>query len=952
MAWYCYWSPKKEAEWQLALASERPKLETGNKAEFTTALDLNADFSDPNTEHSKVHYRGPFYVDFDSADIAEAIEQFKKFLNNLVDEYEIDLNSISIYASGGKGFHAVIPTALFLDKPSAAGYQGLPMRYKEMAQAMFFDTLDLSVYTAKRGRMWRVANFKRTNNHYKVQISAEEALNMTVEQYDVVTSAPRPALALTKPELSGKLALLFTQASDRVENHLKKNGNRKRDTNLLAKFEGRIPPTITQLMAGEGIKPDIGFQSIATQLAVAAHALGMTKVDFIAGCEGICQNHQGDGTRYGSFRLRKKELERMFDYMADNPMYEFSAGAIKGLIVGNAPDLNTGEVTDVDAEGKSQMSLTLGMSVTKAGIYKLNSEGFRVAVCGIGIDNVQYLQHLATGAAIGYQVDVFVDGKYKTKKRLTMDYFSSKARFQGFTMAAGAVGCQASDNQIAALADVMRKVAVTNEENGIVYVVNREGLDLVPLADQPGEFDLIWMSPDKVLSKRGISYAFVDGIYGGEDMPYKTDLLNAPLIPHPKGNRRDGEKYLKPEEVAQLKEDLHNLFRINSPTQVAKLVGWTMAAFIAPVLRKEFKQFPLLHIYGTSGAGKSSTTDMLARFQYHINPPVMMSASGSTAVPFTLKSTGTASMILWVDEYKPSEMQHGEANRMKYILRTSYDGLQVGRGRVAKESGESHVVTQSQRQLAPIAFMAEFMETQKAIVERCVIVGLREQDNKKHAEWFKALGNPQYFGSVGRLLVETILFRYEPEVFHKALREAEEKIKEYLGDTQGPRPIYNLAVAATGLRLLQRALAAFFETEFDAELESLILCLTSPSDSLASEIAPVIKSEIIQVINTLAFLTKCDDAPDDSRMMLGRDYATFGDYVEIHARKSFMKYQKHCRAHGEKPLFASSEPFVAALKNYGGATKLATSLLGSADVYRLDYHRIYSMDGVEVFGND
>lgn len=952
MALYLFWSHKKEAPWELALASERHALETGGKAEFVTALDVECDFTDPNVEMDKLYYKGAFYLDFDSADIEEAIEQVQKFLGHLVEKYELDLNTVNIYASGGKGFHVVVPERVFLSKPNARGYMGLPAIYKEMAYSMFFDTMDLSVYTAKRGRMWRVTNFLRSNGKHKVPITPKEAMEMTVEYYDKVTSVPRPPIQLAPPVINNKLELLFAQAKDKVERALKKNTNRKRDANLLTKYEGKTPPTIEQLMRGEGIKEGIGFQQIATQLAITAHGLGLTRADFLVACEGLCDNHQGDGTRYGSFRLRQKELGRMFDYMAGNPTYDFSAGAIRALVDHQAVDLIVGEATDIGADGKSNLGITLGMSVDQSGIYKLTPDGFRSKVCDMGMDNFRYLQHLDTGEAIGYQADTYIDGRFIRNRRLSMDYFQSKSRFQGLTMSCAGVGCQASDAQIAALTDVIRRVTLANEESSMVYVVNHEGLDMVPVAGSPGEYDLIWVSADGVLSKRGISYTFMDAIYGSEDYPFGTDLLKAPRLLPPSGEKRDGEKYLKPQDMEQLKADLHNLFRINKPINVAKMLGWTMATFLTPLLRHRYNQFPLLHVYGSASAGKSSTTRVFAHFQFHATEPAMLSAAGSTQAPLLRRVTGTSFMAVWLDEYKPTEMLHTTLNRLREMLRGAYNGLVVERGKVSKDSGESQVVTKTGYQLAPVCYIAEALEAQKALVDRSIIVGLTEQDRNEGSAYFAQVEDPQFFGSVGRLLIDTVLFKYEPEVFYAELEKNETLIKAYLSSTQSDRPVFNLAACATGIRLLQRALAAFFGEEFNKELEDLISCLTNPSSEMVSDIAPVIKSEIIQVLSTMAFLSKCDDATDDARLVAGRDYGVLPDAVEINARRAFMKYQRHCSNHRIKPLFSSSEPFVQALRSYQGATKLASSPLGNTDVYRLDFHRVYERDDIETFGSD
>jgi hypothetical protein len=75
----------------------------------------------------------------------------RQFINHL-EENEVDLDSISWYASGSRGFHAEIPLAVFMPKPPNAGIQQLPQIYREMLHQVYIDTMDLRVYSSRKGR--------------------------------------------------------------------------------------------------------------------------------------------------------------------------------------------------------------------------------------------------------------------------------------------------------------------------------------------------------------------------------------------------------------------------------------------------------------------------------------------------------------------------------------------------------------------------------------------------------------------------------------------------------------------------------------------------------------------------------------------------------------------------------------------------------------------------------
>ena len=204
---------------------------------------------------------------------------------------------LRLYATGGRGFHIEVPWELFLPKPPKAGVQRLPQIYREMAFELFVDTLDLRVYSARKGRMWRTANVARENGKFKVAISFDEALAITVEDYGTLCSAPRPAPTPTPPALCQRLAVLYAKAESKIEGAAKRKKGAKKDFELLARFKGEFPPTLQRLLAGEGVAETAGFHQIAMQVAITANALGKTDAYVLEAATGLIENHVSDGHR-------------------------------------------------------------------------------------------------------------------------------------------------------------------------------------------------------------------------------------------------------------------------------------------------------------------------------------------------------------------------------------------------------------------------------------------------------------------------------------------------------------------------------------------------------------------------------------------------------------------------------------------------------------------------------
>ena len=155
----------KESKWCEGLADRRANIIADIQPAFSTVLDLSGVPAD--NDWAKVKYKGPFYADFDAGDdLPFVCDQFKSFLGKLDAEMDFDLTQARLYASGGKGFHIEIPQECFIPKLPKDGTAWLPYIYREMSQALIVDTLDLNVYTGKKGRQWRTVNVKRDNGCY------------------------------------------------------------------------------------------------------------------------------------------------------------------------------------------------------------------------------------------------------------------------------------------------------------------------------------------------------------------------------------------------------------------------------------------------------------------------------------------------------------------------------------------------------------------------------------------------------------------------------------------------------------------------------------------------------------------------------------------------------------------------------------------------------------------
>lgn len=931
--WYFSYQAVPESDWITRLASERDKIVREKLPPFTTILDVDKQITKetPAEEVMQAHYRGPFYIDLDSDDLEEVIPQYIKLLRKIVNEYEIPLNQCELFATGGRGFHILIPQGIFMEKVPARGAVGLPMIYKEMANALYVDTLDLNIYSMKRGRMFRTPNVERTNGKYKVPITIEESFSMTPELYAELTSKPRHLPPPLPPEYSSDMALLYATSSEKMVEAIKARKAAKADANILEQFGGTIPPTLTSVMSGENLKEGTGFQKIATQLAISAHAVNLSCDEFIKACDGLIKNHVGDGQRYGSPAKRKAELIRMWQYMEGNPMYVFSVGGIKSLLADTVKatdlDFGTAEVSDEVAEGETQYSVSQGIRVREDGIFRKTEEGL-TKVCALGMSNPKQLLDLDTGEVHGYEVDVHIDGKPGKPKTIGMDAFTSRNNFLKFTLSAGSCNIGLTDAQIGAIADIMR---VRTEKNGQkVFSVRREGIDIIYLPD--GRLDVVWADQFGVSSNFGVHYRLTGSMT--EDPQYRTDLRQAPTLV-------DTEK---------TREFFDHLFQINKVETVGRLFGYYMATFISQPIRHLFGKFPFLQVYGPAGSGKSETNHLFANLHYYNKEPVVSSALDATKFTYEEMTTCSASLPFILDEFKPREMRKDLYEKAKGIMRSNYNGDAIGKGAVETSSGKSKLTLTRVSNRSPMVVIGEAIISQTALLDRSIVTPVTKEGKQGRRDHFVfCQENRQVLSMLGRVAIDKARV-INLDHLRDTVKGNIAKVREMIGSTadDNDRPIYNIAVLLTGLEFGRLILQEVFGNTFNDEFEAMRQAVTVSVESLI----PRVVSEAAKVLNVVAYLSRVQQ---DERydVVGGQDYVDGGDWIELRLRDAYTKYCRFQRSTGEEILYDSYEAFYSAMSSYPGTldTRCNESPIkdsANTAVFRFS-KKVLAFDGVESF---
>jgi hypothetical protein len=921
MAWYYFWQQTPETEWILGLADDRAHIAESKQPHFETALDLDNNFGDgdpdkrPMTseELDAIRYRGDLYFDFDGESLDEVIPPFKRFLGKL-HELGLNLAQCSIYASGGKGFHITVPVACFITKPNPRGYQFLPAIYKEIANDLYVNTLDFRVYSARRGRMWRTANVKRPNGMHKVPLTVQECRDMNPDLYREVCANPRKHFQkVEEPTYCSELGLMFSRALDKVTEASKNKKKSKADANLVKKWKGDAPPSMKLLMSGQHVAAELGFQKIAIQLSIFANAIGWKEDQLIEACEGLIENHQSDGNRYNSPKKRELELRRMYQYMADNPCYNFSVGGMRSLFEPEfkTPDLRlteyeAGEDEEEDEDESTDWGVTLGMKVNATGIYKSVPEKGTVKCSALGLSNPVHLVTCRDGMSLGYEIDVFINGQPHGRRVLDVSTFSSKAKLQQFSLTMGA-SVQATDNQVGALADILRRKAEASNKK--VFGTNREGVDVLTLPDRTQ--DIVWVAPEECVSASGREYRFLGDERGGRAI-VNSDLMGAPDLT----------------DNSDVRAFFRHLFNSNDGTLVARMFAWYCGAALRQIYHHYGGgQYPLLHIYGQAGSGKTQSAVLYNGMYSYQRTVARQSAALASQFAFRQFVSSSASIPIVIEEYKPREMDSKTLKFFHVLLRGAYNGDAMSQGTIDRSTGTGILKLTDQAITAPLVFVAEAQETESAIMERVITAPFSKLRSLLHEKDFLAAQDLQHvhrpLSSLGRLLSLAVVSQLDIAKFQEGLAESQKVAAEKLAATGADsRVIKNHAILLNNLSFARSVFRTVFGSFFDDEFERLSAEILNVTNTPRLRV----QSELSKVVSKMAQLSRYEDETSQVRLIEGRDYVVHTDsvgaqtFVDIKVATAYSKYSRWCLMSGQTRLFDTEQAFIAALEAYGGTT--------------------------------
>lgn len=958
-----------EEAWKLEISERRAQVVQSSRPAFTTVLDLSS-VPDDN-DWSRVRYQGPFYADFDAdGDLELACMQFKLFLSNLQEDFGLDLDQVKLYASGGKGFHCEVPAECFRAKLPNTGTVWLPYIYEHMARELVVDTMDMRVYSGKRGRMWRTPGVRRSSGAYKVPLTADEAMAIDEDMYAILVAEPRPEIVLSPPTTNSKLMMLFERAKDKASAHMRGRKKRQEKSSRLLdpwKKSGKTPSAIEALMSGDGVAEGAGFQSLSMQLAIYATSVGIALNEFLSRCAGLCEKHVSDSRRYNTPGKRKDELARMWRYMDESALYDFDVGPLVVLVAPGVSIADLGVIEKEDAEDRpapkpqtddeaeataetvepqGNNSIRKGFFVNADGMWKTEGDNTNL-ICRATVRNVEAFYDIEKNEFKGYEFDIVQAGKKVARPMVSSEGLTSAAPLKKF-FAAYQIAFQGGDFEAMALLDVMAEKA---RRNGRVYVYPREGFAVInhptSLKKEPIK---IYLTQDHFLSSQD------------DDAPEPFRLKYRPAHAMSAYNI---DIHKAPDLDDSMIPMLHDLFSFNKPSVVADTLGWFVACHYHSAYLYLFNKFPLLQIYGEAGAGKSQTVLMLSRLHWYLTPYDIKSAASFTPFTLDVHASTSESAPLIVDEFKPRELRkkHGAYEKLKDVFKAAYMGASIGERGTVNKGAESTLAIVKSRATAPIVFMGEAVEMETAIIERSISVNFTKANHMGYPERTAAFdrlqGDTTAISALGKAIaflgfkINLETMKAEVWAIQKEIEAAMPDINDPNRRRAAPRAIFNQAVIIHALRTLKKILAMHFGNEFDAKFD-MLAGVRSPE--LAGEEDKLLHvhamSEVSKVLARAALLSRARDQPWE--LITEKDYLVGDGYMELRVDRIYDQYRRYCSSIGDVPLFDNLDAFIHALGAYNPCTDqlcVASELRAqdeSGRIVRLDLRKL-AKEGVQSF---
>ncbi|MGD2065579.1 MAG: hypothetical protein PVI43_00230 [Candidatus Bathyarchaeota archaeon] len=864
-----------------------------DKIPMVSALSIKEPIDDEQDKHGK-SYKGPFYVDIDvEGDPKTSIKSAIQFADKL---QEYGVTDYEVYLSGKKGFHFIIPMAVFA---SARPVKSLPLIYREMALEMFVEGLDLSVYNEARPRLIRAPNVRRKDNgKYKVQITVDELYGMTEENYQKLSESPRPL----HPVKSGTLSLAFQTLYESCKITMQKKQKARENMEFVPDEElkktvgpdGKLPTCINLLIEQGDTKEKSNFNQASIQFATYMVKAGVK--DWKKHAKDMARNVKS--STYNTEMARYHELVKMVNYVAASPNYGFSKAMLFSVMepcrdcaICNGT-IEDSEIVPEDYEQESDLFEMPHGYFVGLGKQKRQITTFTLEIKSKFIDIPEDDSYGET--RVGANALIKVNGHRRELVTILEDAWNSTRGFKQVIQGKGNYAFYGNEVDL----QKIQHLLFSNEDDmtEITYV-HSIGIHRHKVG---GRTQLVYVEPG--FSVSSTKQKNTHQVWGS--------------IPAPP-NVKETEY---PAASEDLKILIDNMLECNDPEVTSTLIGWMALCHIKMQLTMRDNQFPLLNLWGNSSSGKSALSSVFARLHAvdYMLEHSPLSLQGTTPWAAAQYCTTSETVPRLLEEFNRGEIQGWKYDGFTGMLKAAWNAQSFGRGSVEKTMAGGQRVSgahvEEAKICAPICVMSEQAPERPALRSRMIQLNIkkagREIDGRTdklyyvidHKELMRGLARAMVWNSLGT----------HPEWVVKTMNSYNELVPREID----ARPHFSYKALLTGVRFFCNTLLSIgLEPEYvEQKYEFMVSAvLNKLNDTLEEVKIEKSRTEVSLVISEMAVMADSHKTGMNYTIEDGINYLRTDEALYIDPLICHTYYTRWARQAGDKVRISSEQQFRALL---------------------------------------
>lgn len=909
MYYFLQFRPDKKEVWRLYSEEQIEKNDLPGPPAFSTVLSVSEN-PEVVTENGldaieTVTYLGPMYLDFDDDEnIDRVLEDVNAVLDYLMNRLDIPEQYIHCYLSGGKGVHITIPEKVFGIK-KATKY--LPMIYKEImltiktgAHLETRSTLDENVYSCGRGRMWRCEGVARPGSGtYKVATTPSELADMNSEEYFSIVASPRPKQATPEPAKSvtfpkaEQLTKAAKVAAARKVRAMKQQCTVPRET--MREWDG-IPGCVEQLIT-EGDCPSSNWNQAAIQLAsyIAARYDRSEEKEYMEQLvHPFVKNVASSSRPTETERLKhvKEQLVRAF-----RGTLKFAQGAFIASIgrpCGGCPicrsDIATGAVSQEDA-GEDKYAKQVRIRWDPSGYYLVDGEG-----AGRQLTNFTFWPDKEVFDLVPITTEAGHSGWAKSERKELVGKLYVEGATSSFEVTVPERAWGSKRDLINAVKGRDAAVYCGDAEIQKMFVAilhfarakaEEKELEKMTRANVCG------LILDRTGKKTVAHYVEAGGAITmlGTRSAYRFDGLakQSPCLLSTEGPK---------ENDTELETAIRALCGVNEPVAVAMMLGWFASCHYRQHIQFEEPQFPLLNVYGNSGAGKSCLVLLMALINgIDYTKADLQNVEVGTMYPLNKYVSSSTTVPRIVEEVNPVILGQTKYNYILGIFKAAWGSSPIQRGQLR----DREVGITEDRVSAPIAYTSEQSATVSSLRNRSVEVKLQAKSltNQVYRDNYRAaVSHRSAFSRLAKVMVNVALHTSPAallEIFHAKASQVTPAMDE--------RARWGMQCCLTGLHMLIHTMNEYGIKGTDAveDLQRALIRYLGGEAKFAERGRAVSEvGRVIDYLNTMA------DPSFEERFRIGDGfYWRAGDSIYLVLQSCVPRYIGYARSINEQPVIRS-----------------------------------------------